>query len=90
MHCLSAFAVPLHLRPHNSIQIGVHKCLVVLGIRLSKRPERALTFEDMEVLAMEIHEQTDAKVICESLKQAQKRVGQVAMVCADDGPDLRG
>ncbi len=39
---------------------------------------------------MEIHEQTDAKVICESLKQAQKRVGQVAMVCADDGPDLRG
>ena len=39
---------------------------------------------------MEIHEKTDARVICESLKQAQKRVGQVAMVCADDGPDLRG
>lgn len=90
LNCLKEQATDWALIVDNSIQVGVHKCLVVLGIRLSKRPKRALTFEDVDVLAMEIHEQTDAKVICESLKRAQKRVGQAAMVCADDGPDLRG
>lgn len=90
LNCLKEQATDWALIIDNSIQIGVHKCLVILGIRLSKLPKRALTFEDMDVLAMEIHEQTDAKSICESLKKAQKRVGKVTMVCADDGPDLRG
>jgi len=29
------------------------KCLVILGVRLSKFCGKALTFEDMEILAME-------------------------------------
>lgn len=74
----------------NSVQIGTQKCLVVLGIRLSKFQGKALTFEDMEMLVMELHDKSDAKIVCQALEKAQKKVGKVAMVCADDGPDLRG
>ena len=45
LNCLKEQANDWAFIIDNSIQIGVHKCLVVLGIRLSKRPERALTFE---------------------------------------------
>lgn len=74
----------------NSVQIGTQKCLVVLGIRLSKFQGKALTFEDMEMLVMELHDKSDAIIVCLTLEKAQKKVGKVAMVCADDGPDLRG
>lgn len=74
----------------NSIQIGTQKCLVVLGIRLSKLKGKALTFEDMEMLIMELHNKSNAKIVCKALEKARKRVGKVAMICADDGPDLRG
>lgn len=74
----------------NSIQIGTQKCLVILGTRLSKFQGKALTFEDMEMLVMELHDKSDAKIVCQALEKGQKKVGKVAMVCADDGPDLRG
>jgi len=44
----------------------------------------------MEILGMEINEQSDETSVCEALEKAQKKVGKSAMVCADDGPDLRG
>jgi hypothetical protein len=68
----------------------VQKFLVILGLRLSKLQGKALTFEDMEMLGMEIHEQSDGTSICKALEKAQNKVGKIAMVCADDGPDLRG
>lgn len=74
----------------NSVQLGSHKLLVILGVRLSKLQGKALTFEDMEMLAMEVHEKSDAKTVSKALEGAQTKVGKVAMVCADDGPDLRG
>lgn len=74
----------------NSVQIGVQKCLVVLGMRLSKFQGRSLTFEDMEPLVIELHAKSDAKIVCKALEKAQKKVGKVVMTCADDGPDLRG
>lgn len=74
----------------NSVQIGVQKCLVALGVRLSKFQGRALTFEDMEPLVIELHDRSDAEIVCKALEKAQKKIGKVAMVCADDGPDIRG
>lgn len=74
----------------NSVQIGSKKCLVVLGMRLSKFQGRSLTLEDMEILTIEIHESSDAAVVCKALEKAQKKIGKAAMVCADDGPDIRG
>lgn len=74
----------------NSVQIGTKKCLVVLGTRLSKFQGKALTFEDMEILVMELHDQSNAEIVCKALEKAQKKIGKAIMVCADDGPDLRG
>ncbi|MGH7250212.1 MAG: hypothetical protein ACREGC_04505, partial [Minisyncoccia bacterium] len=74
----------------NSVQIGVHKLLVILGIRLCKLKGKALAFEDMEMLGMEVGDKSDAQSICKALENAQNKVGKVTMVCADNGPDLRG
>ncbi len=74
----------------NSVQIGTQKCLVILGVRLSKFQCKALTFEDMEMLVMELHDKSNAKIVCKALETAQKKVGKAVMICADDGPDLRG
>jgi hypothetical protein len=73
----------------NSIQIGTKKCLVIIGTRLSKRKWKPLEFADVEVLLIEMHDNTDKNVICRSLEKAQEKVGKVVMICADDGPDLR-
>ena len=73
----------------NSIQLGTQKCLVILGIRLSKLKGKPLTLEDMEVISIEVHENANAEVVCGALERAQEKVGKVEMVCADDGPDLR-
>jgi hypothetical protein len=90
LNCLKEQANDWALIIDNSVQIGVHKFLVILGVRLSKLHGKALVFEDMEMLSMEIHEKSDAKSVCKALEKAQKKVGKVTMVCADDGPDLRG
>ena len=74
----------------NSIQVGHHKCLVILGTRLSKLKLKSLTFADVEVLLIEIHENPTQNIICQAMEKAQAKVGQVVMVCADDGSDLRG
>lgn len=90
LNCLKEQANDWALIIDNSVQIGSHKFLVILGVRLSKLQGKALTFEDMEMLVMKIHEKSDETSVCKALETAQKKVGKVAMVCADDGPDLRG
>ena len=74
----------------NSIQLGSQKCLVILGIRLSELPGKALTLEDMHMISIEIHEEGNAEVVSKALERAREKVGNVKIVCADDGPDLRG
>lgn len=73
----------------HSIQVGTHKCLVILGIRLSQFQGRALTFEDMEPILIECHEQSNEQVIFQALQETQEKIGRVSMVCVDDGTDLR-
>ena len=90
LNCLKEQATDWALIVDNSVQIGTQKCLVVLGVRLSKFKGEALSFEDMEALVMELHDKSDAKIVCQALEKAQKKVGKVVMVCADDGSDLRG
>lgn len=90
LNCPKEQATDWALIVDNSVQIGTKKCLVVLGVRLSKFKGKALMFEDMEVLVIELHDKSNTTIICQALKKAQKKVGKVEMVCADDGPDLRG
>jgi hypothetical protein len=72
----------------NSIQVGTHKCLVILGTRLSQLKLKALTFADVEVLHIGIHENPTKDIVCQALEKAQEKVGKVEMVCADNGSDL--
>jgi len=74
----------------NSIQSGDMKCLVILGAKLSKLKAKALQLSDVEVLLIELHKNADKDMVCQFLEQAQSKVGKAIMVCADDGPDLRG
>jgi hypothetical protein len=74
----------------HSVQIGTQKCLVILGTRLSKFQGKALTFEDMEILEIRLQESSNREELCQILEEAEKKVGKAAMVCADDGSDLRG
>lgn len=90
LNCLKEQAEDWAVIVDNSVQIGVHKCLVILGIRLSKLCGKALSFEDVEILGMELHEHSDKDRVCKALEKAQDKVGKIAMVCADDGADLRG
>ena len=90
LRCLKEQGTDWALIVDNSVQIGTQKCLVILGVRLSKLKSKALTFEDVETLGIELHNETSPNTVCQALERAQKRVGKVAMVCADDGPDLRG
>lgn len=73
----------------NSIQLGAQKCLVILGMRLSKLKKGSLTLADMEVVSIEVHENSSAEIVYQALERAKEKVGNVEMVCADDGPDLR-
>ena len=73
----------------NSIQVGTEKCLLILGVRMSSLKLKALTFADVEVLHIAIHEDSDKHFICQALEKAQNKVGKFVLACADDGPDLR-
>ena len=44
----------------------------------------------MEILTIELHDRSDAIVVCKALEKAQEKIGKASMVCADDGPDIRG
>lgn len=74
----------------NSIQLGTQKCLVILGKRLNQFEKKALKLEDMEPISIEVHEESGSETVLQALERARKKVGGVLMVCADDGPDLRG
>ena len=74
----------------NSIQIGTQKCLVILGTMLSNFHGKALTFKDMEPLVIELHDRSDASTVNKALEKARQKVGEVEMICSDDGTDLRG
>lgn len=74
----------------NSTQTGTHKCLVVVGLRQSHLKNKALSFEDVEVVLVEMHENGDKNFIYEMLEKAQRLLGRVLSVCADDGPDIQG
>ena len=44
----------------------------------------------MEPISIEVHKETGSETLLLALERAKNKVGNVLMVCADDGPDLRG
>jgi len=72
-----------------SIQVGDHKCLMILGIRLSQlEVGRPLALDDLTVLGLEMHRRCNAATISAALERASARVGSLRMICADQGSDI--
>ncbi len=72
-----------------SIQIGSTKCLLILGVQASTLLKaKALTFEDVHVLHLELLEKTSGPIIYEVLKKSEEKVGQYRQFCHDQGSDI--
>jgi len=72
-----------------SIQIGAKKCLLVLGVQASTLLRaKALTFEDVHVLHLELLEKTSGPIIYGVLKKSEEKVGRYGQFCHDQGSDI--
>jgi hypothetical protein len=72
-----------------SIQIGKHKCLMVIGIRLSQlKKGKALSFEDFSPLVLEMHTHCNAQTVDAALRKARSRTGNIQLICSDQGSDI--
>ncbi len=72
-----------------SIQIGAKKCLLILGVQTSTLlKSKALTFEDVHVLHLELLEKTSGPIIYEVLKKSEEKVGRYRQFCHDQGSDI--
>src|ERR1700678_4330091 len=72
-----------------SIQIGSKKCLLILGVQASTLLKaKALTFEDVHVLHLELLEKTSGPIIYEVLKKSEEKIGRYRQFCHDQGSDI--
>lgn len=78
-----------------TIEIGKHKCLVILGIsqeklaKIIKEEARSLQHQDVEVLSLEILDTTIGTVILEKLNNLAKKVGTPIQIVSDRGSDIK-
>jgi hypothetical protein len=75
----------------HTVQIGQTKCLLIVGIRLSKWRELGgeLTHHDLSVIALEPVEHSDGKTVHRQLEAAVSRTGVPRMIASDHGSDLK-
>jgi hypothetical protein len=75
----------------HSVQIGTVKVCVILGIRLCDvpSPQRALRYEDMQVIAVIPVEQSTGEIVDAQLEQATLRTGIPRQIVSDGGSDVK-
>ena len=76
----------------HSVQIGKDKCLVILGIRLSKLPKRGdcLCHTDMHLIALVPRASWTREEVDRELEVASKRTGIPRVIVDDHGVDIAG
>ncbi len=74
-----------------AIDFGVKKCLVVLGVTLEKFRQNKceLRHQDMEVLAIAIHESATAASVRETLEAVSVTTGTPAQIVSDNGSNIK-
>lgn len=73
-----------------SVQIGPHKCFVVLGAKMSVlKQKRCLSLADVDVLMVAIMEKPTGDTVFEKLLEVVDRVGVPRAIIADGGSDLQ-
>ncbi len=75
----------------HTIQIGVEKCLVILGIRLNDLPEAGtcIGHKDVEIIDMIPVKRSDGKIVYEQLTEAIETTGVPREIVGDNGSDLK-
>jgi len=77
-----------------TVELGARKCLVILGISQSrwqdlvKKTQGELSYQQMEVLAIEVMSQTNGEAIYQVLSHVTERVGVPLQIVSDHGSDL--
>jgi hypothetical protein len=75
----------------HTVQMGVQKCLVILGIRLSVLPPpgTCLRHEHVEPLALYPVQRSDGEVVYQQLTEAVAHTGVPREILSDGGSDLQ-
>ncbi len=74
----------------HTLQLGVEKCLVILGIRLCDLPVgRSVGHADVEPLALYPVKHSNGEVVFEQLEQSVSKTGVPREIVGDHGPDLK-
>lgn len=76
----------------HTVQIGVVKCLAIVGCRLSvwQAEDRPLEHRDLQVLALEPVERSDGEIVYRQLEETSRRTGSVPRaILSDEGTDLK-
>lgn len=76
----------------HTVQLGPHKCLVIVGVRLSawRRKKAPLEHEDLSLLNLVPMEQSTAAAVAEQLEATRQAMGVVpAAVLSDEGAELK-
>ncbi len=76
----------------HTVQLGPHKCLVIVGVRLSawRRKKAPLEHEDLSLLRLVPMRQSTATAVAEQLEATRKEMGVVpAAVLSDEGAELK-
>ncbi len=75
----------------HTVQMGVEKCLVILGIRLSSLPPpgQCVGHEEVEPIGLYPVKHSSGEMVFEQLEEAVKKTGVPREILSDDGPDLQ-
>ncbi len=76
----------------HTVQLGPHKCLVIVGVRLStwRQKEAPLEHEDLSLLRLVPMEQSTAAAVAEQLQATRQEMGVVPVaVLSDEGAELK-
>ncbi len=74
----------------HTVQVGVEKCLLILGVRLSEfASDFTLKHQDVEPIALYPVTHSNGEVVFQQLEETIEKTGLPRAIVADQGPDLK-
>jgi len=75
----------------HTIQVGPHKALLILGVRLGdlKPKHFALGHQDVVVLGLEICERSNGQIVLDALEEVREQIGEPRLLVSDAGSDIK-
>jgi len=74
----------------HSIQMGKEKLLLIVGIRVKDLPQdRALRYEDTEIIELQPVKKSTGDIVHEQIKEATKKTGKPRAIVSDMGSDIK-